>query len=186
MATDYVSEVVRLAGGTMRYEQPSDEDWRAVETKLGLAFPSDYKALVSRLGEGDFGCGLRLRNPCSTSEYTRLSRESLVMHREPILDLEQKLNFPLYPSAGGLVVVASVDRQDFCLRPDITGKRLGELVVWLDIDTEEIRPLNYTVSQFIHDLYLGLIDEPWSEELRVYFWREGEPFFNARRGRNPS
>jgi hypothetical protein len=43
---DYVREVVRLAGDAMHYEQPSEKDWQAVENKLGLAFPSDYKALA--------------------------------------------------------------------------------------------------------------------------------------------
>lgn len=185
MPIDYVTEIAKLAEGTARLEQPTDRDWKAVEAELGLSLPDDYKALVSCLGEGDFGCGLHLRNPCSSSEYARLSRQSLEMHREPIRDLEEKLNFPLYPSTGGAVHLAGVDRQDFYLKPDSSGRHLGAHLVWLDIDTEEVRSLNYTVPRFIHDLYRGLIREPWAEQLRAYFWlQENWPFFKARPGRS--
>jgi len=186
MPADYVSKVVKLAAVAMPCELPKMRDWEAVEAEIGFVFPSDFKALISRLGGGEFGSGFYLRNPCSSSEYVRLSRECLIRHREPICDLEGKLAFPLYPSAGGNVAIASIDRQDFYLQPDFSGKRLDELV-WLDIDLEEVRPLNYAIPQFIHDLYLGLITEPWAEALRESIWRGGrEPFFTSRPGSNPS
>ena len=177
---DYVRKIVELARVQQAYECPSEKNWLAVEAEIGLQFPPDYKALLCALGEGEFGFGLKLSNPCSSGDY-RLSKANLIIHREPIIDLEDKLGFPLYPNKGGHVVVASIDRQDFYLKP--TGKRLEKLV-WLDVDMEEMRELDCTVSQFIHDLYLGLIDEPWAEELQAYFWRDGqEPFFKAQPGR---
>lgn len=183
MPTDYVAEVVRLAGAAKTYEQPSEQDWSSAEKSIGCTFPTDYKRLVSALGEGEFGCGLHLRNPRSSSDLGRLTAESLRQHREPISDLEEKLSFPIYPSKDGHVVVGSIDRQDFYFKPAGEGLLLPH-VVWLDIDTEEVRHLRYTLPQFIHDLYLGLLHEDWAEELRVYFWRNGgEPFFTARPGR---
>jgi len=108
------------------------------------------------------------------------------MHREPIVDLEIELGFPLYPSVDGNVLIGSIDRQDFYLQPDSSGKRLKTLI-WLDIDLEKVRPLQYTVSQFIHDVYLGTIPQAWAEELRRYIWRDGNAaFFTSRRGSNPS
>ena len=145
MPTDYVSQVVKMAAVANPCEQPTTRHWEAVEAELGLVFPSDYKALLSSLGGGEFGSGFYLRNPCSSSEYLRLSRECLIAHREPICDLETKLDFPLYPSASGNVAIASIDRQDFYFQPDASGKRLDKLV-WLDIDLEAVRPLDYTIA----------------------------------------
>ncbi len=179
MPTDYVKELVRLAAVTKPREQPKADDWHKVETELGYEFPADFKTLVSGLGSGSFGCGLTLQNPCASIKHTRLSRESLTRHREMMLDLEQALGIALYPSPGGMVLVASVDRQDFYFAPDkASAKRLTQLA-WLNVDTEETKLLNSTFSQFIHDLYLGLTAEPWAEELRAYFWREGAPFFSS-------
>jgi len=78
MPTDYLSEVVRLAGVKRPVEQPSSEDWQAVESELGFELPTDFKSLVSALGTGHFGMGLYLRNPSASSEYIRLSADALV------------------------------------------------------------------------------------------------------------
>jgi hypothetical protein len=176
MANDYVIKAVQLARIQNPMLQPSAKDWVRLESEIGLTLPPDYKELVSSLGEGGFGCGLHLHNPCSLSEYVRLSNECLVMHHQFVCDLEEKTGYPIYPSAGGMVLIADIDRQAFYFKPDATGKRLEELV-WLDIDTEEARLLPYTFSRFICDLYNGLIHEDWAEELRQYFWRAGKESF---------
>jgi hypothetical protein len=180
--TDYVRKIIEEAAVRCACDQPSPADWANVEGEMGVVFPADYKALVSALGEGAFGCGLNLRNPCSTSEYTRLSRASLLMHRESIADLEAKLSFPIYPSAKGAVAVGSVDRQDIYLKPGSNPKELTELV-WLNVDTEEARTLPYTLSQFLYLLYRGAIPTPQERELGEYLWRGGqEPFFLPAKG----
>jgi len=180
MPTDYARELVRLAALTKPREQPKDADWRLIEAELGYELPADFKILVSGLGSGSFGCGLTLQNPCASIKHAKLSPETLLSHREPIRDLEQEVGIALYPSPGGMVLVASMDRQDFYLAPDKASAKSLTQLAWLNVDTEEIKLLNLTFSQFIHDLYLGLIDEPWAEEFRTYLWREGKaPFFSS-------
>ncbi len=180
MLTDYASELVHLAAVRQPREQPKDEDWRLVENELGYELPADFKHLVSGLGIGAFGCGLALHNPCASVGHARLSRDALILHRESIRDLEQSLGIALYPSPGGMVLVASMDRQDFYLCPAKASAECLTQLAWLDVDTEEIKLLSSTFSQFIHDLYLGLLPEPWAKDLRTYFWREGKvPLFSS-------
>jgi hypothetical protein len=169
--------LLKLASVEKTFERPTEKDWQKVEGELGVRFPSDYKMLVSALGSGCFGCGLNLRNPISSSEYTRLSSASLAMHREMIADVEDRLDFPLYPNQNGAVIVAGIDRQDFYFCPDRRTQRLSELV-WFDLDAEQVTPLKHTFSRFVHDLYVGSIDAAWAQELRDYIWRgEREPLF---------
>lgn len=186
MSADFTSEVVRLAAVSEPREQPTIHDWHALETDFGVKFAEDYKTLVSSLGSGHFGSGLALQNPRSSSKYTRLSREALSMRREWTRNLEEKLSIRFFPHPGGMVRIGGIDRQDFLLGLDSSGKHLNELF-WLDIDSDEIHWLGCSISRFIHDLYLGLLDASWAEGLRDYFWRGGsEPFFTSAAGHNPS
>src|SRR3954469_6310141 len=98
MPVDYVKELVRLAALARPREQPKDTDWRNVEAELGYEFPSDFKELVKQLGSGSFGFGLSLQNPCASIKHTRICRESLILHRKPIQDLERNHGIFLYPS----------------------------------------------------------------------------------------
>jgi hypothetical protein len=169
---DYTNELIRLAQVTVPKEQPSPEDWTHTEKELGVLFPADFKALVSALGRGRFGIGLRLRNPSATSSDVRLSHEALLLYRQPISDLQEKLAISLYPQRKGLVAVGSIDRQDLLFREDATANSLTQLV-WWDLDMQEFHELGASISQFLHDLYLGRIKEVWAEELRDYIWRRG-------------
>jgi hypothetical protein len=94
-------------------------------------------------------------------------------------------NIALYPDSRGAVAIGGIDRQDFLLRPDRAGRCLKQLV-WWDLDTEEVRELELSVSQFIHDLDRGIIQEGWAVELRNYFWRDGTArFFTPWKGPSP-
>ena len=141
MPIDYVKELVRLAALPRPREQPKDSDWRNVEAELGYKFPTDFKELVNRLGSGDFGCGVTLQNPCASIRHARICRESLILHREPIQDLEESLGISLYPSPGGVVLIASMDRQDFYLGPSNASSRSLDQLIWLDIDLEQVTKL---------------------------------------------
>lgn len=178
MHNHYVDILVQLAGIKNPIEQPTNRDWGDVERDFGYKFPIDFKNLVSRLGSGSFGCGLALQNPCASYKHKKLSRESLVIHRSMIADLEKSISIKIFPSAGGMVLIASLDRQDFYLAPDSPLSKSLSKLVWLNIDTGELKLIGLTFSQFIHDLYKRLINEPWADELRNYFWgNERWPLF---------
>jgi hypothetical protein len=185
MPDDYVQKLIELAGSIQPIEQPGAQDWAHVERELDLEFPSDFKASVSALGTGHFGVGLYLRNPCASSEYIRLSHGALVAYREMSAGAARDSHIALYPDLRGAVAIGGIDRQDFLLRPDAAGKSLKHLV-WWDLDTEKVRELELSVSQFVHDLGQGIIQEDWAVELRNYFWRAGTaPFFTQWPGPSP-
>ena len=169
MSIDYVKEIINLAGVTNPLETPVLADWLQAEADIGLVFPEDFKTLVTALGTGSFGVGIYYRNPVASSEYVLLSRAALIRYREPISDLELSGTVRLYPSKLGLVNIASMDRQDFLLRPDRSGKHLSDLV-WLDVETRQMRDLNVSFCQFMHDLYFEKVPGKWAKELREYFW----------------
>jgi hypothetical protein len=178
MPEDYVHKIVALAQPLRPVEQPSPADWEAVERDLGYAFPVDFKSLVTLLGNGSFGSGLGLNNPISSSEYCRLSKEALVKYHELVSFIEERAGIRLFPHRDGLVWIGGWERQHLLLRPLGNGC-LGSDVVRLDHDYDEASDLGMPVSQFIHDLYHGRIEEQWALELRAAIWREGEvPFFS--------
>jgi hypothetical protein len=180
---NYLAEIIKFANVLKPVEAPSERDWRRVEKELGLEFPEDFKGLLSAIGGGDFGTGLCFQNPVSSWLSTRFSRDALLEYREPIEGLIAKLDLILFPDKGGLVMIGTIDRQDFLLRPDRDG-RLVDLL-WFNIDTEDLRDLACSVTQFLYDLYLRRRSEPWALELSDYVWRRGTaPFFVPRKGRS--
>ena len=185
MPTNYADELIKLAAPHAPTELPSAQDWKVAESDVGLEFPQDFKALVSALGTGDFGIGLGLRNPRASSDYILLSKEALLHYREVVAESEHESGITLYPKPRGLVSVAKIDRQGLLLRPREDNRSL-EGLVWWDLDYDRATNLNMPISQFIYDLYLGRIQEPWALQLRNYIWRDGKaPFFTCWRGASP-
>jgi hypothetical protein len=179
MPTDYVEKLIELAKPLHPVEQPKPLDWERLEREMGLLLPADYKSLVTALGSGEFGVGLTFKNPVSSSEYTRLSADALRRYRQTVAFLEDRMGIPLFPQAQGLVLIGGVDRQHFLFRPAKDRKTLSHLVN-LDHDLEESRELDLSLSQFIHDLYLGRIHNEWAEQLRASVWiDETIPFFKS-------
>ena len=182
MPTDYVNILIKLAEVRNPVESPKANDWNKIEADFGFSFPQDYKDLVTSFGSGEFGVGLCFRSPIDASEYNILSPEAVVRHFEPVIDMKEDAKLQLYPDPFGAVVIGTIDRQDFLLRPDKTGKKLVDLV-WWDIDTGEVKELEMSISRFVHDLYCGKLHEAWAIELRDYIWRNGTaPLFTQRDG----
>jgi len=181
MPKDYVRLLLELAGPFTPLEKPTPDDWRSLESELGLEFPPDYKALVSAFGAGNFGSGLELKNPRASAASMHISRGTLLAHREMMDGLIEEFGVPLYPDPRGLVLIGSLDRQDFLLRPDDKGRRLEQLV-WWNLDTEEVSDLKTPISEFLYELHFGRVSHEWADELRQYVWRNGTvPFFTPWR-----
>ncbi|MCD6049339.1 MAG: cell-wall [Verrucomicrobia bacterium] len=160
--------------------RPDDKDWEIVEAELGYLFPSDLKRLLSVLGAGSFGCGLALQSPRARFESYKLSHETLTMHRESIQHLEDRMGISFYPDEGGMVLIASLDQQDFYLAPSSASSSVLGKLLWLDINTEEIVNIKLSFSEFIFLLYKGNWNGDRADELRDYIWKNGEvPFFTA-------
>jgi hypothetical protein len=180
MPRDYVAEIIKLAQPLRPVEQPTPLDWERVEQELGLLLPSDYKALVTALGSGEFGAGLSLKNPASSSECVRLSSDTLSHYRQTVLFLEERMEIKLFPTPQGLVLIGGIDRQHLLFRPTANSKSVSRLVN-LDHEYELTREVGLSLSQFIHDLYLGRIHSDWANQLRASVWiNDATPFFKCR------
>lgn len=180
MPTSYVDELIRFACVNKPHLAPDAQDWTRAEKEIGVSLPEDYKALLSVVGEGHFGFGLHLRSPTSHSPYVRLSHNALLAWRKPIKDIEANLGLSLYPKPGGLIPIGHIDRQDFLLKCE-DGRALPSTLVWLDIDVEEIREIPMSLTQFMHDSYLGKLRGAGMEELAQYLWQDGaRDFFTPR------
>lgn len=86
---DWVERLKQLTGWTQGDQRP-DVDWAEVESRLGLALPSDYKRMVETFGEGAFD-------------------DFLDLNQEPWTDLRE----------NGLLIWAGTEHEDlYCWRAD--------------------------------------------------------------------
>ncbi len=176
----FLERVKEMASVARPLEQPTREDWANIERDLSLRLPPDFKKLVSELGSGHFG-EFSLLNPCSSSDYTRLSRERALSFWRNLEPVSRNTGLLLYPNPNGFLQIGSSgNRMDLLLRP--RSVEIYELV-WLEQDYDTLHPINLTVSRFLHDLYLNLLTESWGREVRDLIWQPGEPFFTPRKGR---
>lgn len=95
--------------------RPGKDDWLAVENKLGLILPDDYKKIIETYGDFYWADFIHLLNPFSENRYL-----NLFSRMEMILDAERETreNFPhyyplsLFPEKGGLLPVFITDNGD--------------------------------------------------------------------------
>jgi hypothetical protein len=179
MSDPYFPKVLQLAGITQPLEQPTESDWRAIESDLRLVLPEDLKQLVTQLGHGHFG-EFWLFNPRSPSEFTRLSRQTALEFKEDIAPVLKEAGISLYPQDNGFLRIGYANnRMDLLLRPDSPSGSPYQLI-WLDEDyyAEGVHKLDtMSISRFLHDFYLGLIPDDWARIDRELVWGPKEPFF---------
>jgi hypothetical protein len=93
----------------------SPPEWQAVEAKLGLELPDDYKQMVGTYGLGRFADFLTIFTPFAKNEYVNLLAQpelSLEAYRALRADHPQIAPFPAYPEPGGLLSWAQSDNGD--------------------------------------------------------------------------
>jgi hypothetical protein len=182
MNDPYLEKVLRLADVVSPVEQPRDTDWEALERDLGTGLPEDVKLLITNLGSGYFG-EFSLLNPCSSSKYACLSRERLLLYHQNLQPIAREGGFSLYPDSDGLIRVgAGSNRMDLLLQPT-SSHPVGYRLAWLDQDDRIPKWVDLTVARFLHDLYLGLLSQPWAKEIKDLIWGPDDPFFVSRPGR---
>ena len=92
-------------------------DWQAIENKLSLRLPGDYKWFIDNYGTGCVGLFLWIFNPFSENEDLNLAAqvESICqMYREnrQETDEEEDCPHPIYPEPGGVVPFGITDNGD--------------------------------------------------------------------------
>ena len=93
----------------------STGDWDAVEAKLGLTLPGDYKGMVQHYGAGSFSDFLIVLNPFLPSAYLNLVRggEEILHSARTVRESSPSLYpMPLYPEPGGIFPWAVTETGD--------------------------------------------------------------------------
>jgi hypothetical protein len=95
--TQQLAELFRLAPPPA---EPMRADWDEVEHDLGLRLPTDYKGLVDRYGDYEFGVFLRLLDPRTLAPTARE-----ILDDEIPLRTEWPHQYPylFHPEPGGLL-----------------------------------------------------------------------------------
>ena len=96
---------------------PKKLDWNAVEKKLGLKLPRDYKLFVPMYGSGLFAGFIRIFNPFDRDPYMSLTTAGKTI-TEMYAGFKQRegddvLPFPLYSEAGGLLPVGNDENGNY-------------------------------------------------------------------------
>jgi hypothetical protein len=97
------------------FEAGSAEGFTAVEGRLGLALPTDYKSLIGAYGTGSWKGFLWVLNPFASNRYLNLfeqAQRQLEAERTIRADWPKDVPFALYPDPGGLLPWAMTDNGD--------------------------------------------------------------------------
>jgi hypothetical protein len=97
------------------FEAGRPEGFTAVEGRLGLALPTDYKSLIGAYGAGSWKGFLWVLNPFASNRYLNLfeqTQRQLDAERTIRADWPKDVPFALYPEPGGLLPWAMTDNGD--------------------------------------------------------------------------
>lgn len=107
-----LDSVDRLVGRLGEQEiRPLQQDWVAVEERLGIALPNDYKRFIDKFGAGQLGA-FRICAPGAPSvDYDLFALVDRVQTQaeEFRLTTEPPFNAPFHPQPGGLVPWGEMD-----------------------------------------------------------------------------
>lgn len=115
-----------LAAVERAVHTPEVVDWAAVERKLGLPLPTDYKRFVDACGPGRFGdIAIAVPGTDRGLEFFRLIEEQA--ERAQRIESRQASSGPVHPQVGGLIAWGRTDDGWTChwaptdLNPDLWG-----------------------------------------------------------------
>lgn len=94
---------------------PPTASWQAVESKLGLALPDEYKLIIARYGDWRWSDFLHLLNPFSPNQHLNLHQKGeiiLAAERQSRQSFPDYYPLPLYPERGGLLPFCVTDNGD--------------------------------------------------------------------------
>jgi hypothetical protein len=132
----------------------SDEArWSAVEEKLGLQLPTDYKVFIGIYGTGFVGDFIILYNPFSTDKMVNLFHEmERIIKGERQLRSSSRIELPLYPEPGGLLPFARTFGGD-----NLFWQTQGEPDDWT-LYLHEVRgPIHEEYAMTMSDFFIKLL-----------------------------
>lgn len=90
------------------------ENWKNVEQKLELIFPSDYKIVISTYGSGQFFEFISFFNPFSSNENINLLNQIVLINEQyqTLKDGGEIIGYSFFPKKDGLLAIARTDNGD--------------------------------------------------------------------------
>ncbi len=130
-----------------------EAQWAAIEEKLGLQLPADYKTFIGIYGTGHIGDFIILYNPFSTYKPANLFHYiEYILWAESQLKPFSPLELPLYPEPGGLLPFAKTYDGD-CLFWQTQGEP-DEWTLYL----QEVRSSDYEqYAMTMSDFFIKLL-----------------------------
>jgi len=117
--------------------------WAAVEQRLGLRLPPDYRDLVDTYGAGRFGNFITVFTPFVDNGYVNLlTQDTLALDAYRVMraDFPETAPDPVYPEPGGVLPWAQTDN--------------GDVVYWRTDGPSERWPVVVIESRFgMHEQY---------------------------------
>jgi hypothetical protein len=113
MSIENLEKVIRFSGPAIYSDR--GKNWQEVQTTLGVLFPGDYKAFISRYGSGCLGEFIWIFNPFTNNPNLSLQRQAKVRIdavREFNKAVWQNFPFGLFPEPGGLFPFGATDNGD--------------------------------------------------------------------------
>lgn len=183
MKDPFLGNILGSVGEIEPVEVPSLLDWRRLESELHVTIPDDLQELHTALGNGHFG-ELWLFNPCSSSPYTKFTKEISLNYCRDLGGIAEDAGFTLYPAKGGFLRIgASGNRMDLLLLSTPEGS-LGYKLAWFDQDRSRrgFHAVHMPVAEFLFRLFSGDGLPHWSKAIRNLVWEKGEKLFSGRPG----
>lgn len=96
----------------------------------------------------------------------------------------QRAHITLYPHTSCFVHIGKTpDLMSLMVRPE-SSEKSGYDLIWMDDELAEVYSIETSLPRHLHDLYFGLVAEPWGKEMRDYLWGpedesdQNRPFFS--------
>ena len=127
----------------------TDEEWQKAETRLGVAFPDDYKWFIRTYGGCDFFNFIGVLSPFG--------------RRVPLFEYHLRLTsgfsklqnvYPVYPSPNGILLVAS-DENGNCLLWRTGGDPNQWPLVYFSDDFLDRVEYSMGIVEFLHEFVVG-------------------------------
>jgi hypothetical protein len=142
----------------------SAEEWKALETRLGMTFPEDFKQFIARYGAGEINGFIRVGNPFhfrNLDEYEKGVRGRLETYRGLRADDPKAWPYRAWPAPGGLFPLGSTANGDEILW-HTTGKSEGWTVLLWSRGGDGFQDCGCGWTAFLRRLF--------EEDVQVGFW----------------
>ncbi|WP_051711572.1 SMI1/KNR4 family protein [Andreprevotia chitinilytica] len=134
-------------------ELPSEGGWAAVEKRLGVSLPDDYKRFIETYGSGCIGRFLWIFNPFSKNQNLNLERQIVTQAKvlEELQTYGEVMPFKSFPEQEGILPFGITDNGDLLFWRTI-GRPDDWSIVVNEARSPEWEDFNLSISEFLTEI----------------------------------